>query len=271
MFPNLKVPMPSAAIHVLDTGFVRLIDYMGTDLSIVRAARASFDASWRAGADEGSDQKLIKYLYANNHNTPFESVVFQFEVYAPIFVFRQWHRHRTQSYNELSARYRELPAVWYTPRFNHIGVQSKNNKQASEFPLLSPEEKRARLEEIELYDATMVTEFKTYQKLLKCGWPRERARAVLGTAVYSHMFAKVDLHNLFKFMDERSSPDAQFEIREYSGAIHRLIRECVPVAYREYMRGVLLKEKIAAAIAANPQHFEVSTPDVEAAIERRYP
>ena len=111
------------SISVLDHGFVRLVDYMGDDLSIVRSARVSYDAAWRAGEDQGSDHRLIGYLWKHNHTSPFESVEFQFEVMAPIFVLRQWHRHRTWSYNELSARYRELPEIFYVPKPEHIGTQ----------------------------------------------------------------------------------------------------------------------------------------------------
>src|ERR1700679_377943 len=117
-------------VDVLDHGFVRLIDSMGSDLSVSRAARVSYDAAWRAGGDQGSDDRLIRYLWRNHHTTPFESVTFTFEVKAPIFVFRQWHRHRTFSYNELSARYRELPEEFYVPEAKNIGKQSKSSKQA---------------------------------------------------------------------------------------------------------------------------------------------
>jgi thymidylate synthase (FAD) len=96
-------------INVLDHGHVRLIESMGSDLSIVRNARVSYDAEWRAGDDEGKDVKLLNYLVKNHHTSPFESCVFTFDVKAPIFVFRQWHRHRTWSFNEISARYSELP------------------------------------------------------------------------------------------------------------------------------------------------------------------
>ena len=114
---------------VLDHGLVRLVDSMGSDLSISRSARVSYDAAWRAGEDKGSDARLINYLYANGHNTPFESVEVQFEIKAPIFVFRQWHRHRTQSYNEVSARYTELSEEFYVPELDQITTQSKDNKQ----------------------------------------------------------------------------------------------------------------------------------------------
>ena len=117
------------AIKVLDHGLVRLVESMGSDLSIVRNARVSYDAEWRAGEDEGSDSRLVNYLMKNHHTTPFESVVFTFEVKAPIFVLRQWHRHRTWSYNELSARYRELPEEFYVPAMEQLTTQSLDNKQ----------------------------------------------------------------------------------------------------------------------------------------------
>src|SRR5258708_1451409 len=105
----------STTVNVLDHGFGRLVDSMGTDLSIVRAARVSYEAAWRAGVNAGSDQRLVRYLWRNHHTSPFESVVFTFEVKAPIFVLRRWHRHRTWSYSELSARYRELTEEFYVP------------------------------------------------------------------------------------------------------------------------------------------------------------
>lgn len=114
---------------VLDHGLVRLVDYMGGDISVARAARVSYDAAWRAGEDEGSDAKLIRYLWKHRHTTPFEAVTVTFEVLAPIFVLRQWHRHRTQSYNELSARYRELPELFYVPDPSIVGQQATTNKQ----------------------------------------------------------------------------------------------------------------------------------------------
>ena len=102
-------------MKVLDHGYVRLVDHMGSDLSVVRAARVSYDADWRTGEDEGKDAKLIHYLMKNHHTSPFESVTFTFEVKAPIFVFRQWHRHRTWAFNEVSARYSKLPEEFYVP------------------------------------------------------------------------------------------------------------------------------------------------------------
>lgn len=127
-------------IKVLDHGYVRLVDHMGNDLSIVRSARVSYNADWRTGEDEGKDEKLIHYLVKNHHTSPLESVQFTFQVKAPIFVFRQWHRHRTQSYNEVSARYTELPEEFYIPAVEHIGEQSSSNKQMRNIVELSKEE-----------------------------------------------------------------------------------------------------------------------------------
>ncbi|MBN46241.1 MAG: thymidylate synthase (FAD) [Methylophaga sp.] len=223
-------------IKVLDFGFVRLVDSMGSDLSIVRNARVSYDADWRAGEDKGSDKRLINYLYNNGHNTPFESVTFTFDVKAPIFVFRQWHRHRTQSYNELSARYRELPEEFYIPAPHLVGTQNAHNKQMRD-PLTEveymalPAEKRL---EIERTLAAMRRQneaaFALYREMISNAVPRELARSVLPVSTYSHMFATVNLHNLFRFLSERLHPHAQYEIRVYAEAMLELIRPIAPVA-----------------------------------------
>jgi thymidylate synthase (FAD) len=210
-------------IKCLDHGFVRLVESMGSDLSIARAARVSYDAAWRAGEDEGSDAKLIRYLWRHQHTTPFEAVEFQFEVKAPIFVLRQWHRHRTWSYNELSARYRPLPEEFYVPEPENVGVQSKDNKQGRELgdpDMLVPS----------MIDHSCRAAFASYKSLLERGVPRELARSVLPVATYSHMFAKVDLKNLFHFLTLRLDSHAQFEIRIYAEAIRQLIKPVVPVA-----------------------------------------
>ena len=221
------------AIKVLDHGFVRLVDSMGSDLSIVRNARVSYDAEWRAGEDSGSDTKLINYLYNNGHNTPFESVTLTFDVKAPILVFRQWHRHRTQSFNELSARYRELPAEFYVPEQDQITLQHTDNKQ------MRTDERHP--------DAHIVADymrehnesaFDLYQKFIADGVPRELARSVLPVATYSHMFATMNLHNLFRFLSERLHPHAQYEIRVYAEAMLELIEPIVPVATAAFRKGL---------------------------------
>lgn len=220
-------------IDVLDHGYVRLVDHMGNDLSIVRAARVSYDAAWRVGEDSGSDHRLIKYLWKNKHTSPFEAVEFQFEVYAPIFVFRQWHRHRTWSFNELSGRYRELLENYYIPKVKHIGEQSKSSKQARTFDTVDPDRKI----EIAALDMHCHEAFVKYRQLLALGWPRELARMVLPLNTYSHMFAKVDLRNLLHFLDLRLHEHAQYEIRVYAEAIMKLIAPVVPVAIEAWNDG----------------------------------
>ena len=212
-------------IDVLNCGFVRLVDYMGSDLSVVRAARVSYDAAWRAGEDEKSDEKLIRYLWKNHHTTPFEAVQFTFEVKAPIFVFRQWHRHRTWSYNELSARYRELSGEFYVPRPEDIGVQSENNKQGRVIGKATSDDVLAHL----AISRSCLSAFAIYRNLLAQGVPRELARSVLPVATYSHMFASVNLLNLLKFLTLRCHSHAQYEIRVYAEAMKRLAQTVAPV------------------------------------------
>ena len=214
------------SIPLLDRGIVRLIDSMGSDLSIVRNARVSYDADWRAGEDSGSDARLIKYLYKNGHNTPFESVSFTFEVKAPIFVIRQWQRHRTWSFNEISARYKELPEEYYVPDHTLIGKQSTDNKQMRVIGESSEMAKNAS----RIIKAQCNSSFRTYHDLIDMGVPRELARSVLPVATYSHMFATVNLNNLFKFLNERLHEHAQYEIRVYAEAMLELVEPIVPVA-----------------------------------------
>jgi thymidylate synthase (FAD) len=214
-------------IECLDHGFVRLVDSMGDDLSVVRAARVSYDAAWRAGEDQGSDTRLINYLWKNAHTSPFEAVTLTFEVKAPIFVFRQWHRHRTWSYNELSARYRELPNEFYIPDPALVGVQSTSNKQGRDWADHSLVEQRTV--ECSLMREVCNRQFNVYQQLIEGGWPRELARSVLPVNTYSHMFATVDLLNLLKFLTLRCHSHAQYEIRVYADAMRDLARAVAPV------------------------------------------
>lgn len=215
-------------VEVLDHGFVRLVDSMGDDISVVRAARVSYDAAWRAGESEGSDRKLINYLWKNRHTTPFEAVTLTFEVKAPIFVLRQWHRHRTWSYNELSARYRELPEEFYLPDARLIGSQAVSSKQARDIiPDAVPTPERGT--ELDAVRTHCVYAFRLYRDLLANGWPRELARSVLPVNTYSHMFATVDLLNLLKFLTLRCDPHAQYEIRVYAEAMRDLARLVAPV------------------------------------------
>jgi thymidylate synthase (FAD) len=211
--------------HCLDHGYVRLIDFMGGDLSIVRAARVSYDAVWRTGEDADKDAKLIDYLVKNHHTSPLESVTFTFEVKAPIFVFRQWHRHRTWSFNEVSARYAELPEEFYVPEREQITHQALDNKQMR---TTVPHHDGEAIQLVIRHHCEFA--FKAYRSMLESGVPRELARSVLPVGTYSHMFATVDLHNLAHFLTLRLHEHAQYEIRVYAEAMLKLIEPIVPVA-----------------------------------------
>lgn len=211
-----------------DPGFVRLVDHMGDDLSVVRSARVSYDADWRDN-DEASDKKLIKYLWKNRHTSPFEAVTFTFEVKAPIFVFRQWHRHRTWSYNEISGRYVELDEGFYLPATDQITTQSKSNKQMR----TNEEHPKAHMFRSVIHESCKES-FNKYKWMIEEGVPRELARGVLPVNTYSRMFATIDLHNLFHFFKLRLHEHAQYEIRVYAEAMMTLIQPIVPVCLEAF-------------------------------------
>ncbi len=227
---NEEVHAPPA-VNVLNGGFVRLVESMGGDLSIVRAARVSFQAAWRAGKDENSDAKLIRSLMQRGHTSPFEAVQLKFDVRAPIFVFRQWHRHRTWSYNEVSARYSELDLGFYEPAIDNIGRQTEKERQGrtTEGIQFNPVAIASRIRDSNIKAHAL------YKDLLEQGVSRELARVVLPVSAYSQMFASVNLHNLFRFFDSRSDPHAQYEIRVYSDAMLRLAKTVAPIAVQEYV------------------------------------
>ena len=226
----------SEAIKVLDHGLVRLVESMGSDLSIVRNARVSYDAEWRSGEDDGKDAKLLNYLVENHHTSPFESCSFTFEVKAPIFVLRQWHRHRTWSFNEISARYAVLPEEFYIPAIDQITTQSTSNKQ------MRTNKQNSQAEAMrDLMRTCNEGSFEIYREMIADGCPRELARSVLPVATYSHMFATVDLHNLMHFLRLRLHPHSQYEIRVYAEAMLKLIEPIVPVSVAAFRKHVLNK------------------------------
>lgn len=240
-------------INVLDHGFVRLVSYTQPaehdemrqsmddfdsrsrqwtgDLEIVRNARVSYDSDWRTGDDTGKDEKLVNYLYKNKHTSPFEAMVFTFEIKAPIFVIRQWHRHRTWSYNEVSARYTELPEEFYVPE--KLLKQGTGNKQMSA-------EENIDNENVALYAMWLhnVEAFNLYRELLLQGVSRELARTVLPLSTYSRFFGTVNLHNLFKFCSLRLHPHAQPEIQVYARALLDLVKPICPIAVQAFEENV---------------------------------
>ena len=221
-------------IKLLNHGYVALVDHMGSDLAVCRSARVSYDAEWRAGEDEGKDAKLIDYLVRNHHTSPLECVQFTFDIKAPIFVLRQWHRHRTWSYNEISARYSVLPEEFYVPYTDQITTQSSTNKQMR----TTEEHPQAAVMQALINDACQEA-FRAYRQLVSAGVPRELARGVLPVNTYSHMFATVDLHNLMHFLKLRLHEHSQYEIRVYAEAMLELIRPIVPVAVAAFEKHIL--------------------------------
>jgi len=219
------------AHEVLDHGFVRVIDYMGDDAAIVQAARVSYGAGTRKARD---DAGLIRYLMRHWHSTPFEMCEVKLHVKLPIFVARQWIRHRTANVNEYSARYSILDREFYIPAPDALAAQSTSNAQGRG-EVLSGEE-AARVLEILKGDAGRA--YDHYEEMLSTdgrqGLARELARMNLPANVYTQWYWKTDLHNLFHFLRLRADPHAQYEIRVYAEAICRIVADWVPAAYAAF-------------------------------------
>jgi thymidylate synthase (FAD) len=214
-------------IDVLDKGYVKLVDSMGGDYSILRAARVSHDHDRDAISTmlNERDVKLLNYLWDHHHTTPFEAVTVTFEIKAPIFVFRQWHRHRTQSYNEMSARYTELPEEFYMPTPEAVGTQDTKNKQARTTGE-NIDLTKVQLE-LDSYKIGCEEAFVNYHYLLESGWPRELARMILPVSTYSRMYTTMNLLNCFRFLTLRADSHAQHEIRVYADAMVKLLYDGV--------------------------------------------
>lgn len=224
-------------IPVTDNG---RIDF---DLSIVRAARTSYDAAWRSGEDELNDERLIYRLMRKRHTSPFEKVSATFEVVAPIFVYREWHRHRTQSYSEQSARYMEMPELFFVPDPALVGMQHEMEKQMRVIKEnLEPALLKMREEDCALLRAHNQESFDTYRHLIHSGWPRELARTVLPVGTYSKMQATANLLNWFRFLELRLALGAQREIRVYAQAILKLLTLLAPVSCAAFKKFWLTTE-----------------------------
>ncbi|MCS6807955.1 MAG: FAD-dependent thymidylate synthase [Bacteroidota bacterium] len=223
----------SRTIHCLDKGFVRLVDYMGSDAAIVQAARVSYGAGTKQVHE---DRGLIRYLMRHAHTTPFEMVEFKFHVKLPIFVARQWIRHRTANVNEYSGRYSVMPDEFYLPDIEQIRPQSHTNKQGRADEAL-PKEKAEYIRTL-LHNA-QERSYKEYGKLLEENLTRELARINLPVSQYTEWYWKIDLHNLFHFLRLRLDSHAQYEIRVYAQAIAQIVRDIVPYAYEAFEDYVL--------------------------------
>ncbi|MCO5127196.1 MAG: FAD-dependent thymidylate synthase [Rhodobacteraceae bacterium] len=216
------------AHQVLDHGLVRVIDYMGDDAAITQAARVSYGRGTKAVQN---DEGLIRYLMRHWHSTPFEMCEVKFHVKLPVFVARQWIRHRTANVNEYSARYSILDREFYIPAPEHLAAQSTVNNQGRG-ELLEGEE-AARVLDILREDA--MRSYDHYEDMLsqdgQKGLARELARMNLPANVYTQWYWKVDLHNLFHFLRLRADAHAQYEIRTYAEVMCQIVRDWVPLAY----------------------------------------
>ncbi len=220
-------------IPVLNKGFVRLVDYMGGDERIVQAARVSYGAGTKSYRQ---DRGLIHYLMRNHHTSPFEQVQLTFHTKMPIFIARQWVRHRTARLNEISGRYSVMKDEFYLPTPAQVCAQSDSNKQGRGEALPADQAKQF----IDAMKLDQVSAYKSYEAYLELGVARELARANLPLALYTEWYWQIDLHNLFHFLALRLDPHAQYEIRAYAEVMGRCAQAVAPIAheaFEEHIRG----------------------------------
>lgn len=237
------IHLHSKTRNVLNLGFIKLVDCMPRvvsneswrlrcDSAIVQAARVSFGSGMK---DIETDTRLIQYLLRHKHTSPFEMVKFKFHVKAPIFVQRQWFRHRMSNFNEISGRYSQLNPEFYIPNF--LGKQSRLNKQASDSTNLLENENIKFL--FDTYTENSVNQYSLYKKLINNGVAKETARICLPLNMYTEFYWSIDLHNFLNFTRLRSHKGAQPEIQAYSNAAFELIEDICPIttkAYNNYVK-----------------------------------
>jgi len=240
---------------VLDKGFVRLVDYMGGDARIVQAARVSYGAGTKSYRE---DAALIDHLLRNEHTSPFEQVILTYHVKLPIFVARQWVRHRTARLNEISGRYSVMKDDFYLPEPGDVALQSEDNKQGRAPEPVSPEVAQDVIERLE---AGQRSAYSDYSGLVEEGLARELARINLPLSLYTEWYWQIDLHNLFRFLSLRLDPHAQKEIRAYAAVLFDIAKAVAPAACASFenhqLKGLRfsgeelaeLKRRLAAAEA----------------------
>lgn len=240
--------MPEGATQVHNLGYVALMDVMGTDDDIAEAARLSYGRGTKKARDNSG---LIRYLYSHAHTSPFEMVEMKFQMRLPIFVMRQWVRHRTANLNEYSGRYSVMPRMWYTPQPDDIMIQDTVNKQGS-VPGLSRDLQLDASHKIWLASERA---FDTYDELLKMGVSREMARIVLPLNTYTEIVWKMDLNNMLKFLWLRDDSHAQPEIQAYARVIAQMVQEKFPMVYTAYKESresfTLTKHELLALITGD--------------------
>jgi thymidylate synthase (FAD) len=234
---------------VLDHGFVRLVDYMGGDPAIVQAARVSYgDGTKKVSEDRG----LIRTLMRDEHTSPFEMVESKWHCKMPLFVARQWIRHRTASVNEISGRYSVMRDEFYIPEAEQVNLQSEDNKQGRSDQSFSPEETKLILFG---FDDEQKGAYKRYIERIDKGMARELARMNLPLSLYTEWYWKIDSHNLFHFLKLRMDKHAQYEIRQYANVIATLTQRIAPLAWKAFedynLNSIRLSVPEMEAIKAN--------------------
>ena len=233
---HIRVPEAESVLdeefRVLDHGFVRLVDYLGGDARITQAARVSYGEGTKTLREDGA---LIDYLLRNKHTSPFEQVILTFHVKMPIFVARQWIRHRTARLNEISGRYSVMRDEFYLPNPTEVRYQSRRNKQGRGEEV--PEALRERV--IRLLQEEARRAYANYEDLLEEGVARELARINLPLSLYTELYWQIDLNNLFHFLRLRLDWHAQYEIRAYGDVMARLAQAVAPQAYEAFEEHML--------------------------------
>ncbi len=233
---------------VLDKGFVRLVDYLGGDQRIVQAARVSYGEGTKSYR---KDKALIDYLLRNEHTSPFEQVILTYHAKMPIFVARQWVRHRTARLNEISGRYSVLGDEFYVPDREHIALQSEDNKQGRQDEPLPEEQAR----EIQGKLANeQKRSYQAYEELLDTGLARELARINLPLSAYTEWYWQIDLHNLFHFLGLRMDKHAQYEIRAYADKMFDIAKAVAPMAceaFEEHILGAMQLSKTEGGLVTS--------------------
>ena len=225
--PSLEARL-DVPIQCLDHGFVRVVDYFGDDAAIVQAARVSYGAGTRKISE---DRQLIRYLMRHRHTTPFEMCEIKFHIKLPIFVARQWIRHRTANVNEISGRYSVFTDEFYLPQPHELAKQSTDNKQGRGEALTAEEAEAVRGK----IEGASRQAYADYEELIhERGLARELGRAVLPVNYYTEWYWKIDLHNLLHFLALRLDPHAQYEIRVFAEAMASFVRDWVPTAWEAF-------------------------------------
>lgn len=214
---------------VLDKGFVRLVDYFGGDQRIVQSARVSYGEGTKSVSQDGA---LIDYLLRHQHTSPFEQVVMTFHVKMPIFVARQWVRHRTGRMNEVSGRYSIMKEEFYVPEAEKVAPQSKDNKQGRASEAFDSEIANKIINQLE---EGQKSSYENYSELLDAGLAREIARINLPLSLYTEFYWEMDLHNLFHFLKLRLDSHAQYEIRVYAEVMLEMCKKVAPMATESFI------------------------------------